>query len=249
MDKGTNAKRMILGQDINLKLGYVGVKNRSQQDIHDKMRVNKALELEAEYFSKNPVYSTMPPGYLGTKALTNKLTTVMFNHIRKFLPAIVKEITQKIKECEDRLKDLGPPLPREEKEKIHLLWKMITNFTENFKNSIRGKYDGSRSVKVNKELSGGAIIKVQFNKLFENFTKGEKPATNEYSDKDIERAITLHQGDSLPGFPSIDAFLYLIQPQLEKLKEPALDCLHNVFAYLENLSSTLIEKLFARYFY
>lgn len=30
MDKGTNAKRMLLGQDIPLRLGYVGVKNRSQ---------------------------------------------------------------------------------------------------------------------------------------------------------------------------------------------------------------------------
>ena len=30
MDKGTNAKRMILGQDISLRLGFVGVKNRSQ---------------------------------------------------------------------------------------------------------------------------------------------------------------------------------------------------------------------------
>ena len=27
-------------------------------------------------------------------------------------------------------------------------------------------------------------------------------------DKDIDRAIILHQGDSIPGFPSIDAFLY-----------------------------------------
>jgi len=34
------------------------------------MRVIKALNAESEFFSKNPVYSTMPPGYLGTKALT-----------------------------------------------------------------------------------------------------------------------------------------------------------------------------------
>ncbi len=33
MDKGTNAERMILGIDIPLKLGFVGVVNRSQQDI------------------------------------------------------------------------------------------------------------------------------------------------------------------------------------------------------------------------
>jgi len=30
MDRGTNAKRMLTGQDVTLRLGYVGVKNRSQ---------------------------------------------------------------------------------------------------------------------------------------------------------------------------------------------------------------------------
>ena len=29
MDKGTDARRMLLGLDISLKLGFVGVKNRS----------------------------------------------------------------------------------------------------------------------------------------------------------------------------------------------------------------------------
>ena len=30
MDHGTNAKRMLLGEDVHLRLGYVGIKNRSQ---------------------------------------------------------------------------------------------------------------------------------------------------------------------------------------------------------------------------
>jgi dynamin 1-like protein len=30
MDRGTNAKRMLTGADVPLRLGYVGVKNRSQ---------------------------------------------------------------------------------------------------------------------------------------------------------------------------------------------------------------------------
>jgi hypothetical protein len=29
MDRGTNAKNMIMGKDVSLRLGYVGVKNRS----------------------------------------------------------------------------------------------------------------------------------------------------------------------------------------------------------------------------
>jgi len=29
MDKGTSAKRMIEGKDVSLRLGYIGIKNRS----------------------------------------------------------------------------------------------------------------------------------------------------------------------------------------------------------------------------
>ena len=76
----------------------------------------------------------MPSGYCGTKALVGKLTTVMFHQIRKFLPDIIREINAKIRDCEDRLKDLGPAMPKDSKEKMHLLWNMITDFTENFKN-------------------------------------------------------------------------------------------------------------------
>lgn len=37
-----------------------------------------------------------------------------------------------------KLRDLGVPLPSTTKEKIHLLWNMITDYTENFKNTIKG---------------------------------------------------------------------------------------------------------------
>jgi dynamin 1-like protein len=47
MDKGTNAKKTLLGQEVALRLGFVGVKLRSQQDIKDKKPVQAALEVEA----------------------------------------------------------------------------------------------------------------------------------------------------------------------------------------------------------
>lgn len=71
---------------------------------------------------------------LGTEALTNKLSNVMFKVIRIFLPKIIKEIAEKMKDCEEKLKDLGPPLPTSVKEKMNLLWHIISDFSENYKN-------------------------------------------------------------------------------------------------------------------
>lgn len=48
MDKGTNAKKALMGQEVGLRLGFVGVKLRSQQDIRDKKPVQAALEVSQD---------------------------------------------------------------------------------------------------------------------------------------------------------------------------------------------------------
>ena len=70
----------------------------------------------------------MPQNLLGIGNLTTKLTRILFTHIKHNLPEIMKEIRSKMKETEDDLKDLGPPMPFENTEKAQLLWNMITDF-------------------------------------------------------------------------------------------------------------------------
>jgi dynamin 1-like protein len=245
MDKGTNAKQMIMGHEVPLRLGYVGVKNRSQQDINDKMRVKKALAEEKLFFSSHPIYSTLPSENLGTVSLTKKLTKVLFTHIKNYLPQIVKEINIKRREVDERLRELGPPLPSESTEKMQLLWNMVTEFCTNFRNTIGGRYITSQE-KATKGVSGGARIKHYYYKIYKEFI-GNYSATSSYSDVEIERAIKIHEGYSMPGFPSVDVFIYLLQPQLNQLREPAMECLQDVYLYLESLADELAHKVFARF--
>jgi len=37
-------------------------------------------------------------------------------------------------------------------------------------------------------------------------------ACSEYTDMHIQKAIQMHEGDGMPGFPSVDVFIYLITP-------------------------------------
>ena len=245
MDRGTNAKRMIMGQEVPLRLGYVGVKNRSQQDITDKMRVYKALNEEKLFFSSHKIYSTLPSESLGTASLTKKLTKVLFTHIKNYLPQIVKEINIKRRDVEERLRELGPPLPKDGTEKMQLLWNMVTEFCTNFKNTIGGRYITQQD-KATKGVSGGARIKHYYYKIYKEFI-GNYSATGTYSDVDMERAIKIHEGYSMPGFPSVDVFIYLLQPQLSQLREPAMECLQDVYLYLENLAEELARKVFSRF--
>lgn len=50
MDAGTNARNMLEGRDVKLRLGFVGIKNRSQKDIIDMVPVKRALEIENGWF-------------------------------------------------------------------------------------------------------------------------------------------------------------------------------------------------------
>ena len=78
MDKGTNAKSMLLNKEIKLKLGYIGVKGRSQYDIIHKTTVKQALQNEENFFFTHPIYRHLPKTILGTNALVKKLTSVMY---------------------------------------------------------------------------------------------------------------------------------------------------------------------------
>jgi hypothetical protein len=95
------------------------------------------------------------------------------------------------------------------------------------------------------ELSGGAKIKKGFYSLYADLETFS--ATQEYSDMAIERAIAMHEGDSIPGFPSVDVFYYLIQPQLEKLREPAMELISDIYAQLEFLASSIVDRIFMRF--
>jgi len=93
---------------------------------------------------------------------------------------------------------------------------------------------------------GGYKIKEYFKNLLEEFTDNYR-ATEKYTDDYINYALTVHEGDSIPGFPSIDAFYFLLKPKLELLREPIQDCLSNVFSYLEMLSTKILERTFQRF--
>jgi len=62
MDRGTDAAKMIRGEEIPLRLGYVGLKLRSQQDIKEGMKVKRAIQEEAQWFAEHPKYGKLPPG-------------------------------------------------------------------------------------------------------------------------------------------------------------------------------------------
>ena len=244
MDAGTDARKTLMNEEIPLRLGYVGVKNRSKQDLINKLSMEETTRKEKEFFKSHPVYKNIPPGHLGTDVLINKLTKIYFKIIRENLPRIIKAINERLKSAEEELQGLGQPMPTDDAGKMSMLWNMINEYCDIFRKVLQGKYNNKRLNFL--EGEGGFKIKILYKKLLEEFT-GDYKATKGYTDENINYALTIHEGDSIPGFPSVDAFIYLLRPQLEKLKDPIEECFQNVFQYLDFLSGKILEKTFTRF--
>jgi len=251
MDQGTDAVKMLRGEEVPLRLGYVGVKMRSQQDITTGKPVKEALSEEKAWFDNHRAYSKLPPGLVGTPVLIDKLTQILFKHIRRFLPEIKKEINEKRRGVQDRLDELGEGVPIEATERVQVMWTMVTDYCEMFKNTIKGKYDRKLQRYMcniptkDGSMGGGARLRMILNDFLADFM--DTNITAEMSDEDIDRAIRFHEGDSLPGFPSPDTFEFLALPHLQKIAIPAVECVNNVAAALDLLAQRMAHAVFRRF--
>lgn len=83
MDAGTDAIDILCGRVIPVKLGIIGVVNRSQQDIIDKKTIEDQMKDEAAFLQrKYPTLATRN----GTQYLAKTLNRLLMHHIRDCLP-------------------------------------------------------------------------------------------------------------------------------------------------------------------
>lgn len=75
MDAGTNAIDILSGRVYPLKLGFIGVVNRSQQDINSALPMEDAIRHEADFFQRHAAYRTIAHK-CGTKYLAKTLNQV-----------------------------------------------------------------------------------------------------------------------------------------------------------------------------
>ena len=78
MDHGTNALEILSGRVYPLKLGFIGVVNRSQQDIQNSKSLQEALQAESEFFRYHPAYRNMAHR-CGTQFLAKSLNSVLIS--------------------------------------------------------------------------------------------------------------------------------------------------------------------------
>ncbi|KAJ2818584.1 Dynamin- GTPase protein, partial [Coemansia erecta] len=226
MDRGTNSLDILTGRVYPLRLGFVGVVNRSQEATLASKPIAEALREEAEFFGGHPIYRTVQQ-HCGTGTLAKVLNQLLLQHIRDHLPSIKTKINALISQTEHELASYGRMSGDSQLAKSTRLLKMLTVFANEFGSSI----DGSAPEMSTAELCGGARLYYIFNDIFAAGLDSVNP-TASLTNSDIRTAIRNSSGPRASLFVPEIAFQLLVKPQIKSLEPPAQRCVQLAYEEL-----------------
>jgi len=241
MDHGTNALDILSGRVYPLKLGFIGVVNRSQQDIQTQKPMSESLRAESEFFRHHPAYRNMATR-CGTQYLARTLNTTLMAHIRDRLPDIKARLNTLMGQTQQELASYGNKQFSGREHRGSLILQLMTRFATSFISSI----DGTSSEISTKELCGGARIYYIFNSVFGNSLETIDPTVN-LSVLDIRTAIRNSTGPRPSLFVPELAFDLLVKPQIKLLEIPSQRCVELVYEELIKICHTCGSQELSRF--
>lgn len=241
MDHGTNALDILSGRVYPLKLGFIGVVNRSQQDIQGNKPMEEALQAETEFFKHHPAYRNIAIR-CGTHYLAKTLNTTLMGHIRERLPDIKARLNTLMGQTQQELASYGDLYFSGKEHRGSLILQQMTRFANSFISSI----DGTSTEISTKELCGGARIYYIFNSVFGSSLESIDPTSN-LSALDIRTAIRNSTGPRPSLFVPEMAFDLLVKPQIKLLEIPSHRCVELVYEELIKICHTCGSTELSRY--
>lgn len=241
MDHGTNALDILSGRVYPLKLGFIGVVNRSQQDIQGNKPMEEALQAENDFFKHHPAYRNISVR-CGTQFLARTLNTTLMTHIRERLPDIKARLNTLMGQTQQELAGYGDMHFSGKEHRGSLILQLMTRFATSFISSI----DGTSTEISTKELCGGARIYYIFNSVFGSSLDTIDPTSN-LSALDIRTAIRNSTGPRPSLFVPEMAFDLLVKPQIKMLEMPSQRCVELVYEELIKICHTCGSTGLSRY--
>lgn len=241
MDAGTHALDVLNGRVYPLKLGFIGVVNRSQQDINSNLDITEARKREEDFFAESPSYRNIAHR-CGTKYLAKTLNNVLMAHIREKLPDMKAKLNTLMGQTQQELNAFGDSTFFGKPHRASLILKLMTQFGRDFVSSV----DGTSSEISTKELGGGARIYYIFNDVFGHALESIDPNHN-LSNHDIRTAIRNSTGPRPSLFVPEVAFELLVKPQIKLLEPPSLRCVELVYEELMKMCHNSSNAELARF--
>ncbi|XP_011003246.1 PREDICTED: dynamin-related protein 3A-like isoform X2 [Populus euphratica] len=229
MDRGTDARNLLLGKVIPLRLGYVGVVNRSQEDIILNRSIKDALAAEEKFFRSRPVYSGLADR-CGVPQLAKKLNQILVQHIKSILPGLKSRISSALVSVAKEHASYGE-ITESKAGQGTLILNILSKYSEAFSSMIEGRNEEMST----SELAGGARIHYIFQSIFVKSLEEVDPC-EDLTDGDIQTIIQNATGPRTPLFVPEVPFEVLIRKQIARLLDPSLQCARFIYNELIKIS-------------
>ncbi|XP_030629102.1 dynamin-1-like protein isoform X3 [Chanos chanos] len=223
MDAGTDALEVLLGRVIPVRLGIVGVVNRSQHDLNTQKSLADACKDEQAFLQRH--YPSLA-SRCGSRYLARTLSRLLMHHIRDCLPELKTRVTVLMAQYQARLNSYGQPV----EDHAATLLQIVTKFASDYCNTIEGT---ARHIQTS-ELCGGARICYIFHETFGRTLQSIDPLGG-LSELDILTAIRNATGPRPALFVPEVSFELLVKKQIKRLEEPSLRCVELVHEELQRI--------------
>ncbi|RWS03366.1 dynamin-1-like protein [Dinothrombium tinctorium] len=223
MDAGTDAIDVLMGRVIPVKLGIIGVVNRSQQDILNKKSIEDSLRDEALFLQRK--YPSIASRN-GSPYLAKTLNRMLMHHIRACLPELKTRVNVMIHQFQSLLNSYGEAI----EDQGQTLLQIITKFASAYCATIEGTACNIETT----ELCGGARICYIFHETFGGTLDSIDPLGG-LTTSDILTAIRNATGPRPALFVPEVSFELLVKRQIRRLEEPSLRCVELVHEEMQNI--------------
>ncbi|XP_077066924.1 interferon-induced GTP-binding protein Mx3-like isoform X2 [Siphateles boraxobius] len=215
IDRGTEKDILdiVHNKVIPLGKGYTMVKCRGQQQINEKIPLEEATQIERDFFQNHDHFrDLLNKGKATIKCLAVKLTQNLVDHIKKSLPKLNQQITDKLLKVKNELKEyeIGPP--EDLKGAKHFLIETLKRFCDQINSLSSGEQMSEENLFVQ--------LRAEFKKWNDHLNSTKTPFSNS---KELSQN---NRGRELLGFSNYRLFESVLQKHVANLKKPAVELLN-----------------------
>lgn len=231
IDKGTlqDTMELLCGNRILVKLGIIGVVNRSQKDINDNKTLKDTLKSEREFLKVN--YPDIYKKH-GNKMLADTLQNILLTHIKKTYPVLRKELNDTKTRLENELETLQTP-----DQKVSFVLGLIKDICKSYCDTV----SGNRKDISENTIVGGARISQIINQEYVDKLIKIDPLSG-LTDEMIGNILLNSSGTNKSSFVNEKALEIMIARQLQNLIEPTMVCVDLIFAEMINMFDSIDQR-------
>uniref|UniRef100_A0A8B9IXP3 MX dynamin like GTPase 1 n=1 Tax=Amazona collaria TaxID=241587 RepID=A0A8B9IXP3_9PSIT len=237
VDRGTEESviKILRNKVIPLKKGYMIVKCRGQEDIHNKLSLAAAIQQERKFFQTHKhfrYFSQQRPSRKHVK-VTSKLP--------KTLPTLENQIHVALQKTLQDLEKYRKVSPITESEKLTVLTDLIKLFNQDVSRTICGEEQlvGNEIrlfTKIRKEFQTWEAVLLECAVKVKKIVPGKAWKYEEQ-----------YRGREFPGFTNYRTFEDVIKEQIVELEEPAIEILNRVIGLVEEKFTELTIRHFGNF--